>query len=91
MALTKQYLTAIAMILIYFMVNCDCKQQVTQTTVPQRCTSDARCSNSNNNNKNDDEKVLTRRKRALTFPEGSSLQLGMIVELIKIDLICNST
>lgn len=56
-------------ILIYCLANGLCNSQ---------CTDDDDCSNDNNNHDDDGGggKILSRKRRALTFPEGSSLQLG---------------
>lgn len=60
-------LSVITIILIYCLASSFCKQQV-----PELCTS-GDCWNRDN----DDGRILSRKKRSLTFPEGSSLQLGM--------------
>lgn len=68
-------LNVITIIFIYCLVNsfCDCKLQQQQSL----CTSandgkeEANCEHRDN-----EAKVLSRKRRALTFPEGSSLQLG---------------
>lgn len=65
----------ITIILIYCMASSFCTQQVAEPSKPNvLCTSGNDCLNRDNGN---DGRILSRRKRALTFPEGSSLQLGM--------------
>jgi hypothetical protein len=61
-------LSVITIILIYCLASSFCKEQA-----PQLCTS-GDCSSRDN----DSGRILSRKRRALTFPEGSSLQLGMI-------------
>lgn len=62
-----KHLSIITIILIYCLASSFCKQQA-----PELCTSgDCR------HRDNDDGRILSRKRRALTFPEGSSLQLGM--------------
>lgn len=61
-------LSVIAILLIYCLASSFCKQ-----TVSDLCTS-GDCSP----NDDDTTPVLSRKRRALTFPEGSSLQLGKI-------------
>lgn len=65
-------LSVITIILIYCLASSFCKQQVPAPNV-QGCTSGSDCWSRDNY----DGRILSRKKRALTFPEGSSLQLGM--------------
>lgn len=59
------HLSAITIVvLIYCLANGFCDSQ---------CTDDDDCSDDNNH---DDGRILSRKRRALVFPEGSSLQLG---------------
>lgn len=67
----RKCLSAITIIFIYCLVNssfCECKQL-------QSCTSANDYDVANCENR-DNERILSRKRRALTFPEGSSLQLG---------------
>jgi hypothetical protein len=61
-------ISVIAIILIYCLASSFCKQQ----NADVQCTPGDDCWNQDS-----EARVLSRRKRALTFPEGSSLQLGM--------------
>lgn len=61
-------LEVIAIVLIYCLASSFCKQQVPQPNAAM-CTT--KCSSGS-------ERILSRKRRALTFPEGSSLQLGMM-------------
>lgn len=61
-------LSVITIILIYCLASSFCMQQ----REPALCTS-AECWDRDN----DDGRILSRKRRSLTFPEGSSLQLGM--------------
>lgn len=71
-----KHLSVITIILIYCLASSFCKQPAPAPTV-KMCTSGCY-----NNRDNDNGRLLSRKKRSLTFPEGSSLQLGMT--LIKI-------
>lgn len=66
--------SVITIILIYCLASSFCKQQNAKQNV--LCASGYDCGNRDNDNEHG--RTLSRKKRALTFPEGSSLQLGMI-------------
>lgn len=75
-------LSVITFALIYCLTSSFCKQQVPAPNV-HGCTSGSDCWN--RDSADDGTRILTRKKRSLTFPEGSSLQLG---ELRKRSLSC---
>jgi len=62
-------LSVITIILIYCLASSFCEQ-----SEPELCTS-GNCGSRDNDNSG---RILSRKRRALTFPEGSSLQLGML-------------
>lgn len=74
-----------ALILILCLLSCHCQNQddQTQTKVKQ---ADLDCNTSSKYS--DNSILLSRKKRAIVFPEGSSLQLGMIV-IFKPNLLKN--
>lgn len=61
--------SVITIVLIYCLASSFCEQQSEQQ---QQCASGA-CWDRDN----DSVRILSRKRRSLTFPEGSSLQLGM--------------
>ncbi|CRL05609.1 CLUMA_CG018675, isoform A [Clunio marinus] len=62
-------LCVITIILIYCLRSSFCSQKATTFCTSGDCW----------NRDNDNEKTLSRKKRSLTFPEGSSLQLGCLL------------
>lgn len=66
----RKRLGVITIIFIYCLANsfCECKQLQSCTSANDNDT--ANCENRDNG------RILSRKRRALTFPEGSSLQLG---------------
>lgn len=63
----RDRLSVITIILIYCLTNALCELQCNEDN-----DGGANCMNRDN----DSGRVLSRKRRALTFPEGSSLQLG---------------
>lgn len=74
----RKSLSVIAIILIYCLMNAFCELQCNEDN-----DSGANCVDRDN----DTGRVLSRKRRALTFPEGSSLQLGELQHLQEFSFI----
>lgn len=72
-------LCVITIILIYCLTDALCKLQCQKDTV-----TGSKC----DVHDNESGRVLSRKRRALTFPEGSSLQLGELKKLLL--FLCNN-
>jgi hypothetical protein len=72
----KHFIAITIVILIYCLVN---------GIVDSQCTDDDDCFNNNNHHDDDGSRILSRKRRALVFPEGSSLQLGEFESFIHVD------
>lgn len=69
---------AISIILICCLSSSLCKQQLSNDVI---------CENSLKNCDENGNIIVSRKKRALTFPEGSSLQLGMTIDQILSEIV----